>query len=122
MLWSRQSSEDSRVNEPNMVNHLASGILIDTGRRRLYLNCTGQGNPTVILEAGPGSTSSDFASIQPALAKFTRTCSCDRSGLGKSDSAPTPCTCQDQWKTTLGSNSTTGCSLPWKVLLSEQTH
>ena len=79
-----------------MVNDLASGALINIGDRSLYLTCTGQGSPTVVLEAGMGSTSDDFAAVQPAVAEFTRVCSYDRAGLGKSDPAATPRTCQDQ--------------------------
>jgi len=78
------------------INGLASVVRVNIGERALYLNCLGQGSPTVILEQGLGSTAEDFASIQPEVAKFTRVCSYNRAGLGKSDPAPIPRTCQDQ--------------------------
>lgn len=69
--------------------------LTDIGDRRLYLTVTGEGTPTVILDAGMGSTSEDYALIQPTIAESTRVCSYDRAGLGRSDPSPTPRTAQD---------------------------
>ncbi len=56
----------------------APGILVDVGGRKLHLYCTGKGSPTVILEAGAGSFSIDWALVQPDVAKTTRVCSYDR--------------------------------------------
>ncbi len=39
----------------------AQGRLIDVGGHRLYLNCTGSGSPTVVLEPGAGLMSSDLS-------------------------------------------------------------
>lgn len=64
------------------------GRLIDIGPRKLHLSCAGQGSPTVILMAGGGAYSIDWALVQPLLAKTTRVCSYDRAGLGWSDSGP----------------------------------
>jgi pimeloyl-ACP methyl ester carboxylesterase len=61
------------------------GQLIDVGGHRLHLNCTGSGNPTVILEPGLGGTSSDLALIAPAVARDSRVCVYDRAGRGWSD-------------------------------------
>jgi len=66
------------------------GELVDIGGRRLHLVCMGEGTPTVILEAGLGGTSTDWAWIQPEAAKATRTCAYDRAGMGWSDSGPAP--------------------------------
>jgi pimeloyl-ACP methyl ester carboxylesterase len=79
-----------------MFGDRPSGAWIQIGDRRLFLMCTGQGTPTVLLEAGLGSTSEEFAFIQSEVSKFMRACSYDRAGLGKSDPAPVPRTCQDQ--------------------------
>ncbi|MEV5054104.1 MULTISPECIES: alpha/beta fold hydrolase [unclassified Arthrobacter] len=65
------------------------GQLIDVGGHRLYLNCTGSGSPTVVLEPGAGQVSSDLALIAPAVARDTRVCVYDRAGRGWSDSART---------------------------------
>ena len=58
--------------------------------RRLNLNCSGEGSPTVILEGGYGATSEAWVRIQPAVAETTRVCSYDRAGYGLSDPGPLP--------------------------------
>src|SRR5437588_6970087 len=70
------------------------GKLVDIGGYRLHINCTGTGNPTVILDAGLGETSLDWSKVQPAVARFTRVCSYDRAGYGWSDTGPGPRTSQ----------------------------
>ena len=62
------------------------GRRIDVGGRKLHLYCTGKGSPTVILMAGGGAYSIDWALVQPRIAENTRVCSFDRAGLGWSDS------------------------------------
>jgi len=64
------------------------GRLVDVGGRKLHLYCTGQGGPTVILEAGAGSFSIDWALVQPEIAKSRHVCSYDRAGYGWSDPGP----------------------------------
>jgi pimeloyl-ACP methyl ester carboxylesterase len=64
------------------------GRLVDIGGRKLHLNCTGQGSPTMILVAGGGAFSIDWALVQPKVAQTTRVCSYDQGGLGWSDSGP----------------------------------
>jgi pimeloyl-ACP methyl ester carboxylesterase len=68
----------------------APGQLVDIGGYRLHLYCTGEGSPTVILEAGFGAWSTDWATAQPGLSQITRTCSYDRAGLGWSEAGPEP--------------------------------
>jgi len=63
-----------------------AGQLTSVGDHRLFLNCSGQGSgPTVILEAGAGATSSNWAKVQSQLETSARVCSYDRAGSGKSD-------------------------------------
>jgi pimeloyl-ACP methyl ester carboxylesterase len=64
------------------------GELYDVGGRRLHLYCTGEGSPTVILEAGASSPGMIWYLVQEEVAKFTRVCSYDRAGFGWSDPAP----------------------------------
>lgn len=64
------------------------GRLIDAGGRKLHLNCSGKGRPTVILMAGGSAFSIDWALVQPKVADTTRVCSYDRAGLAWSDSGP----------------------------------
>jgi pimeloyl-ACP methyl ester carboxylesterase len=64
-------------------------VLLADGRH-LYLNCTGQGAPTVLLEGGFAADSNAWVRVQPVLAKTTRVCSYDRAGYGQSDPGPMP--------------------------------
>jgi pimeloyl-ACP methyl ester carboxylesterase len=64
------------------------GRLIDIGGRKLHLYCTGKGGPTVILMAGGGAFSIDWALVQPKMAQDTRVCSYDRADLAWSDPGP----------------------------------
>src|SRR3712207_1991953 len=59
--------------------------LIGVSGRTLHLHCSGKGGPTVILMAGVGAFSTDWAFVQPRVAKLTRVCSYDRAGLAWSD-------------------------------------
>jgi pimeloyl-ACP methyl ester carboxylesterase len=62
--------------------------LVDVGHgRRMNLYCTGQGSPTVIMDAGLGDSTISWALVQPTISRRTRTCSFDRAGLGFSDAA-----------------------------------
>ncbi|MCI0388677.1 MAG: alpha/beta hydrolase [Acidobacteria bacterium] len=63
------------------------GRLVDIGGRKLHLNCTGSGSPTVILEAGASSFAIDWTLVQPEIARTNRVCSYDRAGMGWSDPA-----------------------------------
>ena len=91
--------------------------LVDIGDgRRLYLECTGSGSPTVILEAGYRSPATvwtdnlyDLAGsptmVLPGVSNFTRVCTYERPGVAaylngevypsRSDPAPTPRTAED---------------------------
>jgi pimeloyl-ACP methyl ester carboxylesterase len=74
--------------KPSPELYPAPGHLIDIGRRKLHLYCTGNGTPTVVLMAGGGAFSIDWALVQPQLAESTRVCSYDRAGLGWSGPGP----------------------------------
>lgn len=63
----------------------ARGERFDIGRRELYLDCRGEGRPTVVLEAGSGADSSTWSAVLDALAATTRTCAYDRAGRARSD-------------------------------------
>ena len=54
----------------------------------LYLLCAGHGSPTVILEAGLGGDHRDWEPVQFEIARRTRVCSYDRSGVAFSQQAP----------------------------------
>jgi pimeloyl-ACP methyl ester carboxylesterase len=61
------------------------GKLVDIGGRKLHLHCTGNGSPTIVLEAGAGAFAIDWALVQPEIARSNRVCSYDRAGQGWSD-------------------------------------
>jgi pimeloyl-ACP methyl ester carboxylesterase len=66
------------------------GQLVDAGDYRLHVHVMGEQHdgPTVLLEHGGGSFSSQWGWIQPQVAEFARVVSYDRPGLGWSDSGP----------------------------------
>ena len=62
------------------------GKLVDVGGYRVHLYCTGEGTPTVVI-VGAGF-SFNWGLVQPEVAKFTKVCSYDHSGIGWSDDGP----------------------------------
>jgi pimeloyl-ACP methyl ester carboxylesterase len=68
----------------------APGRMIDLGGRALHLLCTGNGAPTIVLEAGAAEGWYSWHSIQRPLSKDFRVCSYDRAGFGYSDPRPGP--------------------------------
>jgi hypothetical protein len=68
---------------------LAGQRLIDVGRHRLDIRCTGSGSPTVVLEPGLGESASAMARwIAPDVARTTTVCVYDRAGHGRSETTP----------------------------------
>ncbi|MCU0478536.1 MAG: alpha/beta hydrolase [Chloroflexi bacterium] len=53
--------------------------------RRLYLDCRGEGTPTVVLEAGIGTDARSWGAVFPRLAATTRTCAYSRANRWGSD-------------------------------------
>jgi pimeloyl-ACP methyl ester carboxylesterase len=66
------------------------GQLGSVGKFRLNVYCTGQGSPTVVLEAGLADSLDSWSRVQPEIARFARVCSYDRAGYGYSDPGPMP--------------------------------
>jgi pimeloyl-ACP methyl ester carboxylesterase len=58
--------------------------------RNAYIHCTGEGTPTVVLEAGMSQGSLSWAWVQADVAKTSRVCSYDRAGYGRSDPLDAP--------------------------------
>lgn len=56
----------------------------------MHLYCTGEGSPTLVLEAGGGNDSLTWTKVQPDLSRITRVCSYDRAGFGWSSPQPPP--------------------------------
>jgi pimeloyl-ACP methyl ester carboxylesterase len=74
------------------------GKLVNLGGYRLHLYCTGptSNHLTVILSAGSGDFSVDWALVQPRVSQFARVCSYDRSGAAWSDAGPVPSTLRQE--------------------------
>lgn len=53
--------------------------------RRMHIQCSGAGSPTVILEAAASAPWSEWRKVQPELSQETRVCSYDRAGHGWSE-------------------------------------
>ncbi len=68
-------------------NYPSVGHLVDVGGYRMYLDCSGEGSPTVVMDAGLGGSSLDWNLVQSELAATTRVCTFDRAGMGRSESA-----------------------------------
>jgi pimeloyl-ACP methyl ester carboxylesterase len=66
------------------------GRLVDVGSHQLHIHCTGRGMPVVVLEAPAGGLSASWTRVQEPLARVTRVCSYDRSGLGWSERGDDP--------------------------------
>jgi pimeloyl-ACP methyl ester carboxylesterase len=66
------------------------GQMVDVGGYSLHIQCVGEGSPTVVLDAGLGGTSLDWALVQTEIGQTTRVCAFDRAGMGWSDSGPSP--------------------------------
>jgi pimeloyl-ACP methyl ester carboxylesterase len=66
------------------------GRMVDIGGYRLNVDCTGSGTPTVILESGLGEHALSWLGVQRGVERFTRVCSYDRAGYGRSDPGPHP--------------------------------
>jgi pimeloyl-ACP methyl ester carboxylesterase len=66
------------------------GQRVDVGGYSLHINCTGEGSPTIVVDAGNGDFSVGWSGIQPEVAKFAHICTYDRAGYGWSDPSPKP--------------------------------
>jgi pimeloyl-ACP methyl ester carboxylesterase len=66
------------------------GRLVDVGGYEMHIDCTGQGSPVVVLDAGLGDSYVSWRKVQREIATLTTVCSYDRAGLGFSDPSPHP--------------------------------
>jgi pimeloyl-ACP methyl ester carboxylesterase len=82
----------SMASASDLKKYQAPGQLYTVGDHQLHLYCTGEGSPTVILEAGSGSPALTWYLVQKEVAGFTRVCSYDRPGYGWSGPASGPLT------------------------------
>ena len=71
----------------NIVRNLLAIVEINSevNGHRLFGLLSGEGETTVILDAGLGGTSEDWTKVQPEIASFAKVFSYSRAGLGKSE-------------------------------------
>jgi pimeloyl-ACP methyl ester carboxylesterase len=81
---------ESRAEAADLQTYPPPGQMVDVGGYRLHINCTGNGSPTVVIEAGWGDWSSMWGLVQPGVAQTTRVCTYDRAGTGWSEPGPLP--------------------------------
>jgi len=70
-----------------MEQYPPQGQMVAVGEFKMHIHCTGEGSPTVILEAGLDDFSIFWSQVQPEIAETTRVCSYDRAGLGWSEAS-----------------------------------
>lgn len=70
------------------------GRLVDIGSRKLHACVTGEGGPTVILEAGMGGCSIGWSLVQQELSRHSTVLSYDRAGFGWSSQTIGEPTCE----------------------------
>jgi pimeloyl-ACP methyl ester carboxylesterase len=56
----------------------------------MHIYCTGEGNPTVVLDAGANGGTMSWAKVQEQVSNHTRVCSYDRAGMSWSEPGPKP--------------------------------
>ena len=67
------------------ASYPAPGKLIEIDGVDLHLDCRGQGEVTLVLEAGLGMDSTSWSLIHDPLSKHVRVCAYDRVGMGWSE-------------------------------------
>jgi pimeloyl-ACP methyl ester carboxylesterase len=73
----------SATPKPSPPPHFAETIDIGGGRT-MFMECTGEGSPTVIFEAGDESDGRQWGRVVVGLVRDTRVCTYDRLGTGRS--------------------------------------
>ncbi|WP_442600677.1 alpha/beta fold hydrolase [Paenibacillus sp. KN14-4R] len=77
------------------MKHKPTGQFVNVGNHNLHVNVTGQGKPTVILEAGMAGCSIDWCFVQPEISKNATVLSYDRAGFGWSPNSLEIPTCEN---------------------------
>jgi pimeloyl-ACP methyl ester carboxylesterase len=75
---------------PGDTLYTHAGRRVDAGGYRLNLYCMGTGSPTVVFDSGWEDWAPAWAIVQPAVARWTRSCTYDRAGSGFSDAGQMP--------------------------------
>ncbi len=68
-----------------LASTVAPSGMVDVGGHELFFRCSGQGGPTVVLEAGSGDDSTVWAEVIRGVEGATCVFAYDRANLGRSD-------------------------------------
>jgi pimeloyl-ACP methyl ester carboxylesterase len=71
-----------------LAPYAAEGRLVDIGGHSLYIDCRGEGSPTIVFEAGAGGDAGGWGAVFPEATALTRACVYNRAGLHRSGPAP----------------------------------
>ena len=74
--------------QPSASAEPADPNLVAIGDRALWVECTGEGSPTIVMESGLGGDHRTWDRVAPELADRARVCVYDRAGIADSDPAP----------------------------------
>ncbi|MEZ4710183.1 MAG: alpha/beta hydrolase [Caldilineaceae bacterium] len=64
---------------------VSSDDLIEVDGSEMYIECKGEGSPTVVFESGAGAPHLNWWEVQQTIVQDVRTCVYDRQGLGWSE-------------------------------------
>ncbi len=67
---------------------LPPGKFVNLGLHRMYIDCRGESEPTVLIDVGLGDASVNWLPVIEKIEPETRVCLYDRAGYGYSDSGP----------------------------------
>lgn len=90
----RQGAQALPLNFKNTGRAATKSLLairkVAVGEHSLNLLVGGEGTPAIVFEAGFGAGLASWSTIQSSIAKFARTVSYDRAGIGQSEAGPKP--------------------------------
>lgn len=76
------------VADRNLEDIKIEGKYIGLGLHRLYVDCRGSQEPTVLVDVGLGDASINWLPVMEGIEEETRICLYDRAGYGWSDNGP----------------------------------
>lgn len=81
------STTSDSTDEPLSFGFLENppGKLISIGATRLHIDCRGEGEVTILFEAGLGGSALEWTTVREQVDALGRTCTYDRAGYGWSD-------------------------------------
>jgi pimeloyl-ACP methyl ester carboxylesterase len=67
-----------------------AGRLVSVGTHRLWIECAGEGAPTIVVEVGGGSNGAEWSQTVDDLRREARVCIYSRAGYPRSEPGPLP--------------------------------